>query len=77
MKTMLKGLILALALGASLGSAVDAKSNMPSCKGATVYAVPSQKIYYMSGETKYGHLKGGTYMCQAAANGKGYKHAKS
>ncbi len=71
----LKTLALALLLGTTFSAAVDAKSSMPACKGATVYAVPAQKIYYEKGETKYGHVKGGTYMCQAAANGKGYKHA--
>ena len=73
----IKAVILGLALGSTLTAAVDAKSSMPSCKGATVYAVPAEKVYYMKGETKYGHVKGGAYMCQAAANGKGYKHATS
>lgn len=76
MNTTIKGLVLALTLGGSLTAAVDA-STMPACKGATVYAVPAAKVYYMKGETKYGHVKGGTYMCQAAATSKGYKHAKS
>lgn len=49
------------------------RSNKPACKGATVYAVAMQKIYYVKGETMYGHAKGGSYMCMAAANGKGYK----
>lgn len=52
------------------------KSMMPSCKGATVYAVPSTKTYYLKGTANYGHVKGGMYMCQAAANAKGYKAAK-
>lgn len=73
---MIKALVLCLTLGTTLSAAVDA-TQMPSCKGATVYAVPAQKVYYMKGETKYGHVKGGAYMCQAAANGKGYKHATS
>ena len=73
----IKALVLGLALGTTLITAVDAKSSMPSCKGATVYAVPAEKVYYMKGETKYGHVKGGTYMCQAAANSKGFKHATS
>ncbi len=74
---MIKALLLGLTLATTLTPAVDAKSSMPTCKGATVYAVPTAKVYYMKGETKYGHVKGGTYMCQAAANGKGYKHATS
>jgi hypothetical protein len=45
---------------------------MPTCKGAVVYAVPAEKIYYVKGETNYGHVKGGTYMCEATANAKGY-----
>ena len=77
MTKMIKAFAMTLALGSALTAFADAGSSMPSCKGATVYAVPSQKIYYMKGETKYGHVKGGTYMCQAAANGKGYKHATS
>jgi hypothetical protein len=77
MRTTIKTLILGLGLATVFTASVDAKSPMPSCKGATVYAVPAQKIYFSKGETKYGHVKGGTYMCQAAANGKGYKHATS
>lgn len=50
------------------------KSHMPSCKGGTVYAVASTRIYYEKGETMYGHAKGGKYMCMAAANGQGYHH---
>jgi hypothetical protein len=74
---MIKALALAVAIGSTFGGVAEAKSAMPTCKGATVYAVPASKIYYMKGETQYGHAKGGTYMCQAAANSKGYKHAKS
>ena len=49
------------------------KSIKPACKGATVYAVATQKVYYVKGESMYGHAKGGSYMCMAAANGKGFK----
>jgi len=52
-------------------------TTMPMCKGATVYAVPEKKEYYMKGMTMYGHAKGGTYMCQSAANAKGYHKVKS
>lgn len=45
---------------------------MPTCKGPVVYAVAKDKTYYVRGETMYGHAKGGTYMCEATANGKGY-----
>jgi hypothetical protein len=51
-------------------------TKMPTCKGATVYAVASSRTYYMKGTTMYGHAKGGMYMCQAAANAKGYHAAK-
>lgn len=50
-------------------------SMMPVCKGATVYAVSAAKAYYMRGSAQFGHVKGGTYMCQAAANAKGYHAA--
>lgn len=52
------------------------KSMMPSCKGATVYAVAATRTYYLKGTTNYGHVKGGSYMCQASANAKGYHAAK-
>ena len=48
-------------------------AHMPVCKGPVVYAVSADKIYYVKGETQYGHVKGGHYMCQAAANAGGYK----
>jgi hypothetical protein len=51
-------------------------TKMPTCKGPTVYAVPSKRTYYMKGTAMYGHAKGGMYMCQAAANAKGYHTAK-
>lgn len=50
-------------------------SMMPVCKGATVYAVSATKAYYMRGSAQFGHVKGGMYMCQAAANAKGYHAA--
>ena len=31
------------------------KTTMPTCKGATVYAVASTKSYYMKGAKMYGH----------------------
>ena len=49
------------------------KSVKPTCKGATVYAVAASKIYYVKGASMYGHAKGGSYMCMAAANGQGFK----
>lgn len=52
-------------------------ATMPVCKGATVYAVSATKVYYMRGSAQFGHVKGGTYMCQAAANAKGYHSAGS
>lgn len=50
-------------------------SMMPVCKGATVYAVSTTKVYYMRGSAQFGHVKGGSYMCQASANAKGYHSA--
>ena len=71
-------------LGASaalLTSPVAAQNSMhntmPQCKGSIVYAVPSQKIYFSKGNTNYGHVKGGSYMCEAAAKSKGYKKGSS
>ena len=75
--------ILALATLAFASPAFAAHSSknqkstmMPACKGARVYAVASKRMYYMKGMTMYGHAKGGTYMCQAAANAQGYHAAK-
>ena len=67
----------AMAAALLLTSPALAGSHMPTCKGATVYAVPSAKIYYTKGMTMYGHAKGGTYMCQSTANSKGYHKAAS
>jgi hypothetical protein len=67
----------AMAAAVLLTSPVLAKRNMPSCKGATVYAVPAEKVYYEKGATQYGHVKGGTYMCEATAHSKGYKKAST
>jgi hypothetical protein len=67
-----------LCAAASLASAPSyAKSNMPACKGATVYAVAADKVYYTKGTTQYGHVKGGSYICEAAAKSKGYHKATS
>jgi len=53
-----------------------AKMHMPACKGQTVYAVASTMTYYMKGSSAYGHVKGGKWMCEAAARSKGYKKAR-
>jgi hypothetical protein len=66
---------LALATLAFVSGPVIAGSNMPKCKGPIVYAVASSKIYYERGQSMYGHAKGGSYMCMAAANGQGYHAA--
>lgn len=79
MKLASKLSMLALAVAIAAGGSASAsgmmasKSKMPVCKGPTVYAVSMRKVYYVRGETMYGHAKGGTYMCMAAANGKGFK----
>jgi len=67
------GFVFAGALAfACVSPAVSSATTMATCSGPVVYAVPAQKIYYVKGETNYGHVKGGEYMCQAAANAKGY-----
>lgn len=68
-------LALATLLTVSPALAKTHHSMMPVCKGATVYAVSATKVYYMRGSAQFGHMKGGTYMCQAAANAKGYHGA--
>ena len=65
----------AMAAAILLTSPVLAKSHMPACKGATVYAVAATKTYYTKGMKENGHVKGGKWMCQAAANAQGYKKA--
>lgn len=78
MKNSTTALVLAFsALLSTAAPAVAKHGMMPSCKGATVYAVASTKVYYMRGTTQYGHVKGGTYMCKAAATAKGYHMAPS
>jgi hypothetical protein len=67
-------IVLFCTLAASAGSSTSSSStsHMPTCKGPVVYAVAADKIYYVKGETMYGHAKGGSYMCEATANSKGY-----
>ena len=79
MKNQTTAIVLALSsLVLTTTPALAAKHGMmPSCKGAVVYAVSSTHMYYMRGTTQYGHVKGGTYMCKAAANARGYHMAPS
>jgi len=46
-----------------------------TCKGAIVWVNMSKKAYHMAGDPFYGRTKNGMYMCQAAADAKGYHMA--
>ena len=65
----------AVAAATLLSSAPAMAGHMPSCKGAMVYAMPSKMMYMTKGMHGYGNMKGGKWMCEAAAKAKGYHKA--
>jgi hypothetical protein len=45
------------------------------CTDAIVWVNVSKKTYHMPGDKMYGRTKHGEYMCQGAADAKGYRMA--